>query len=87
MSTWQFLIKVLEEAGSVDPEKINETIPKVEAMTCIGKVKYDPETHTSPGPALIGQIQKTPTGELTLQIVWSSDPAVPTVEPILIPPP
>ncbi len=87
ISTWQFLIKALEEAGSVDPEKINEAIEKVSTTTCVGKVDFDPETHTSPGPALIGQIQKTPKGELTLQIVWSSDPAVPTVEPILIPPP
>ncbi|MEM2314560.1 MAG: ABC transporter substrate-binding protein [Candidatus Bathyarchaeia archaeon] len=86
-STWQFLIKVLEDAGSVDPEKINESIARVTAMTCIGKVDYDPKTHTSPGPALIGQVQKTPEGKLTIAIVWSSDPAVPTVEPILIPPP
>ncbi|MEM3898513.1 MAG: ABC transporter substrate-binding protein [Candidatus Bathyarchaeia archaeon] len=87
ISTWQFLIKVLEDAGSVNPEKINESIGKVTAMTCVGKVDYDPVTHTSPGPALIGQIQKTSTGELTLVIVWSSEPSVPTVEPIVIPPP
>ncbi|MEM2385197.1 MAG: ABC transporter substrate-binding protein [Candidatus Bathyarchaeia archaeon] len=75
--------RIIELAGSLDPEKINEAFYKVDVIAmAFGRVKFIPEWHYNPQPLYVGQ-WIVEDGKLKMEIVWSPIPDVPpTREPI-----
>jgi branched-chain amino acid transport system substrate-binding protein len=79
LSTWSFgeiVVHVLEEAGSLDPEKINNAVPRLDFISLgWGRVKFISEWHWQPQRSNVGQWVITEKGELKMEVVhgWTED--------------
>ncbi|MEM2104026.1 MAG: ABC transporter substrate-binding protein [Candidatus Bathyarchaeia archaeon] len=83
----QVLIEAVKIAGSLDKKAINEAFPKVELTTPVGKVKFDPQTHTAAGVTTLGQISKTTDGKWQIKVVYAPEGTGITTEPLMFPKP
>jgi branched-chain amino acid transport system substrate-binding protein len=73
-ATGQILQKAIEDADSVDPEKIKAALDKMNLMTFYGVVKFSTDAKTHGKQAahemVYMQWQKDASGKLVTQIVW-----------------
>jgi len=78
------LQKAIEDADSVDPEKVKAALEAMDIFTFYGGIKFDtsPEAHgLQVGHVMVvAQWQKNDAGELVRQVVWPADVA--TVDPL-----
>ncbi|MEM1586468.1 MAG: ABC transporter substrate-binding protein [Candidatus Bathyarchaeia archaeon] len=83
-SVGEVTVHVLEAAGSLDSEVINNAFTKVDFISLgWGKVKFVPEWHWNPQQSQVGQWVITEKGELKMEIVHGWTPEVkPTAEVI-----
>ncbi|MBS7604821.1 MAG: ABC transporter substrate-binding protein [Candidatus Bathyarchaeia archaeon] len=77
---------VIELAGSLEPEKINEAFSQVDIITMgRGRVKFIPEWHCSPGIFFVAQWTLDEKGNLKMEIVRSPDPDVKPTHEVIFP--
>ncbi|MBS7647774.1 ABC transporter substrate-binding protein, partial [Candidatus Bathyarchaeota archaeon] len=78
--------RVVEIAGSLDPEKINQAFPQVDFMSIAGRVKIIAEFHSS--PSLFHVVQWVKTNKPWVweaEIVWCADPSITPTHEIIFP--
>jgi branched-chain amino acid transport system substrate-binding protein len=78
------LQKAIEDAGSVDPEKVKAALEAMDMFTFYGGIKFDTsaEAHGLQvgHEMVVAQWQKNDAGELVRQVIWPADVA--TVDPL-----
>jgi branched-chain amino acid transport system substrate-binding protein len=76
--------RAIENAGSLDPEKIAQTLSQIDVVTmAFGRVKFVSEFHFSPQVLYVGQWVIDDKGNLKMEVVYSPNPDLkPTHEPI-----
>jgi ABC-type branched-subunit amino acid transport system substrate-binding protein len=78
------LQKAIEDADSVDPEKVKAALEAMDILTFYGAIKFDtsPEAHGLQISHLmvVAQWQKNDAGELVREIIWPPDAA--TADPL-----
>ena len=64
----------IEQAGSVDPEKVTAALNAMDVTTFFGRIKFatDPEHHglQAAHEMVLAQWQQMPDGKLGRQVVW-----------------
>ena len=78
------LQKAIEDADSIDPEKVKAALEAMDIFTFYGGIKFDtsPEAHglQISHEMVVAQWQKNETGELVRQVIWPADVA--TADPL-----
>ncbi len=78
------LQKAIEDADSVDPEKVKAALEAMDIFTFYGGIKFDtsPEAHglQTSHQMVVAQWQKNDAGELIRQVIWPADVA--TADPL-----
>lgn len=73
------LQKAIEDAGSVDPEKVKAALEAMDIFTFYGGIKFDtsPEAHglQTGHQMVVAQWQKNDAGELVRKVIWPADVA------------
>jgi branched-chain amino acid transport system substrate-binding protein len=73
------LQKAIEDADSIDPEKVKAALEAMDVFTFYGGIKFDtsPEAHGLQigHEMVVAQWQKDDTGELVRKVVWPADVA------------
>ena len=73
------LQKAIEDAGSVDPEKVKAALEAMDIFTFYGGIKFDtsPEAHGLQigHEMVVAQWQKDDTGKLARKVIWPADVA------------
>ncbi|MEM1589771.1 MAG: ABC transporter substrate-binding protein [Candidatus Bathyarchaeia archaeon] len=88
MSAYSFIeaiCQAIELAGSLDPEKINDAIPKIDFITNMGRFKFIPEFHFAAMLLDVGQWLIDEQGNLKWELVWSADPNVKPTHELVFP--
>jgi branched-chain amino acid transport system substrate-binding protein len=80
----QVIVDAVSKAGTLDVDRVNEVMPQTDVVTSLGKVHFDPKTHTCAAPVVIAQWRKTEKG-WALPIVFSSIPEIKPTAEILFP--
>ncbi|PWB73233.1 MAG: hypothetical protein C3F07_10285 [Anaerolineales bacterium] len=78
------LQKAIEDADSIDPEKVKAALEAMDIFTFYGGIKFDtsPEAHglQVSHQMVVAQWQKNDAGELVRQVIWPADVA--TADPL-----
>ncbi len=78
------LQKAIEDADSIDPEKVKAALEAMDILTFYGAIKFDtsPEAHglQISHEMVVAQWQKNDAGELAREIIWPPDAA--TADPL-----
>ena len=78
------LQKAIEDADSIDPEKVKAALEAMDIFTFYGGIKFDtsPEAHglQISHEMVVAQWQKNEAGELVRQVIWPADVA--TADPL-----
>lgn len=78
--------RVIEQAGSLDPEKINQALSKLDVETmAFGRVTCITELHFNPFKTVVVQWVKTPEGKLSAEVTYSVHPEIPTTHELIFP--
>jgi ABC-type branched-subunit amino acid transport system substrate-binding protein len=83
----QTVLKAIEIAGSLDKNKLNEAMLKIDFVSATGRVKFDPATHICNGVTVLSQLSKTPEGKWKENIVWAPEGSGIPTQPLVFPKP
>jgi len=82
----ELVCRVIESAGSLDPEVINQAIAQIDVVTmAFGRMKFIPEFHFCAQPLYIGQWTVDEKGKLKMEITWSPNPDLKPTHDLIFP--